>query len=77
MMTPHGPDAECFEKASNEELKPVHVAHGTMAFMFESCLSMAVTKWGNELCETVDREYHECWEPLKKHFNGTIEGTWK
>ena len=30
MMTPHGPDAECFEKASNAELKPDRVAEGTM-----------------------------------------------
>lgn len=30
MMTPHGPDADCFEKASNGPLKPVRVAEGTM-----------------------------------------------
>lgn len=30
MMTPHGPDTECFEKASNAELKPERVADGTM-----------------------------------------------
>ena len=29
MMTPHGPDAACFEKASSEDLKPVRVAEGT------------------------------------------------
>jgi len=29
-MTPHGPDSATFEKASNEELKPVRVADGTM-----------------------------------------------
>ena len=29
MMTPHGPDAQCFEKASCEDLKPVRVAGGT------------------------------------------------
>ena len=29
MMTPHGPDANCFEKASSEDLKPVRVAEGT------------------------------------------------
>ena len=26
MMTPHGPDSECFEAASKGELKPVRVA---------------------------------------------------
>jgi homogentisate 1,2-dioxygenase len=30
MMTPHGPDADCFEKASNGELKPQKIAVGTM-----------------------------------------------
>ena len=34
MMTPHGPDAECFEKASNAELKPERVADGTMVRLF-------------------------------------------
>lgn len=28
-MTPHGPDADCFESASNADLKPVRVADGT------------------------------------------------
>lgn len=30
MMTPHGPDTECFEKNSSAELKPERVAEGTM-----------------------------------------------
>ena len=29
-MTPHGPDKDCFEKASEAELKPQRVADGTM-----------------------------------------------
>ncbi len=29
MMTPHGPDANCFEKASNANLQPERVAEGT------------------------------------------------
>lgn len=29
MMTPHGPDTQCFESASTGELKPVRVADGT------------------------------------------------
>ncbi|KAH7723819.1 homogentisate 1,2-dioxygenase-like isoform X1 [Aphelenchoides avenae] len=66
MMTPHGPDATCFEKASTEELKPQRVADGTMSFMFESSLSMVVTKWANE--ENVDADYYKDWQPLKKHF---------
>ncbi|PIO56417.1 hypothetical protein TELCIR_22184, partial [Teladorsagia circumcincta] len=30
MMTPHGPDKTCFEKASKDALKPQRVAEGTM-----------------------------------------------
>ncbi|XP_061171238.1 homogentisate 1,2-dioxygenase-like [Saccostrea echinata] len=70
MMTPHGPDADCYEKASSCDLKPQRVAEGTMAFMFESSLSMAVTKWANE--NKVDDKYFSCWQPIKKHFTGKV-----
>uniref|UniRef100_A0A8B9BYD7 Homogentisate 1,2-dioxygenase n=1 Tax=Anser brachyrhynchus TaxID=132585 RepID=A0A8B9BYD7_9AVES len=69
MMTPHGPDADCFEKASKAKLEPERVAEGTMAFMFESSLSMAVTKWGLKTSNRLDKNYYKCWEPLKSHFN--------
>ena len=29
MMTPHGPDFECFNAATNDQLKPARVAEGT------------------------------------------------
>ena len=29
-MTPHGPDADCFEKASKVKLAPERIADGTM-----------------------------------------------
>ena len=32
MMTPHGPDADCFEKATNAKLEPERVAEGTMVW---------------------------------------------
>lgn len=69
VMTPHGPDAECFEKAIAAEAKPEKIAQGTMAFMFESCLSLAVTPWGLKHCQKIDGSYNECWKPLKKHFD--------
>ncbi|KAJ7400385.1 homogentisate 1,2-dioxygenase [Pitangus sulphuratus] len=69
MMTPHGPDADCFEKASKAKLEPERVADGTMAFMFESSLSLAVTKWGLQTSNRLDKNYYKCWEPLKSHFN--------
>lgn len=68
MMTPHGPDHQCFEGASNAQLLPQRVADGTQAFMFESSLSMAVTKWGEETCQKLDANYFECWQKLEKHF---------
>jgi homogentisate 1,2-dioxygenase len=67
MMTPHGPDLQCFEKASNGELKPGRVADGTMAFMFETSLSLAVAPWAME-SPNVDKKYNECWQGLKSHF---------
>jgi len=69
MMTPHGPDADCFEAWSKKELGPIRVADGTQAFMFESSLSLALTKWGEQTCNKVDKNYHKCWKGLKKHFN--------
>ncbi|XP_029649269.1 homogentisate 1,2-dioxygenase [Octopus sinensis] len=72
MMTPHGPDAECFEKSSTMDLKPIKIAEGTMAFMFESSLSLALTKWGNDTCHKVDNEYFRCWQPIKKNFKPVL-----
>lgn len=69
MMTPHGPDVDCFNKASTEDLKPVRVAEGTQSFMFESSLSMAITEWGAKICEKVDEDYYKCWQGLEKKFN--------
>jgi homogentisate 1,2-dioxygenase len=69
MMTPHGPDANCFEDWTHRQLGPIRVAEGTQAFMFESSLSLALTKWGEETCQKVDKEYFKCWQGLKKNFN--------
>ncbi|XP_068150731.1 homogentisate 1,2-dioxygenase [Drosophila tropicalis] len=68
MMTPHGPDVKCFEGASKAKLIPERIAEGTQAFMFESSLSLAVTKWGEETCQKLDAEYYECWQSLKDNF---------
>ncbi|XP_045476872.1 homogentisate 1,2-dioxygenase [Harmonia axyridis] len=70
IMTPHGPDINCFQKASKEELKPTRVAEGSQGFMFESCLSLAVTEWGSKTCQKLDADYYKCWEGLKRNFTG-------
>ncbi|KAI1692099.1 homogentisate 1,2-dioxygenase domain-containing protein [Ditylenchus destructor] len=67
MMTPHGPDYNCFQKASTEELKPQRVAESTMSFMFESSLGLVVTDWANNAGH-LDREYYKDWLPLTRHF---------
>mgnify|MGYP002715745824 CR=1 FL=1 len=36
--------------------------------MFESSLSLAVTEWGQKICQKVDPHYYKCWQPLQKHF---------
>lgn len=68
MMTPHGPDVDAFEKASHGELCPTKL-EGTMAFMFESCFSVAVTPWAQVGCQRLDQDYYKCWQGLKKNFN--------
>ena len=69
MMTPHGPDVTCFEKATAQEQRPEFIGKGSIAFMFESSLSLALTKWGNETCGCLDKDYYKCWQGLKPHFN--------
>lgn len=68
IMTPHGPDSQCFESASNAELEAQRVADGTQSFMFETSLSLALTKWGRETCAKVDDNYYKCWQGLSKNF---------
>ena len=73
MMTPHGPDVTCYEKATSAELKPEFIGKGSLAFMFESSFSLALTKWGNDTCHCVDKDYFKCWQDLKSHF----DSNWK
>lgn len=72
LMVPHGPDAECYEKATNVRLKPSRVADGTMAFMFESSLSLGISPWAQETSK-IDKDYYKCWEGLKNSFQNHDE----
>lgn len=69
VMTPHGPDKQCFETASTRQLTPERIADGTQAFMFETSYSMVVTEWASKLCNKLDDSYYECWQGLRKHFD--------
>lgn len=44
------------------------MADGTQAFMFETSFGLALTKWGAETCQRLDKDYHKCWKGLKKNF---------
>ncbi|GLH13955.1 Homogentisate 1,2-dioxygenase [Gryllus bimaculatus] len=64
MMTPHGPDAQCFAAAAAAPLRPERVADAT-----QSSLGLSVTKWGEETCQKLDHDYFKCWQGLQKHFD--------
>lgn len=67
-MSAHGPDAATHAKASTEELRPVKFDAG-LAFMFESTYMLKLTD--NALgASWRDKQYHQCWDDLPKHFNG-------
>ena len=68
-MTPHGPDAATFEKASAADLAPEKVGN-TMAFMFESRYPLQPTRYALE-CEALQPGYRDCWQGLRKNFNPT------
>lgn len=66
-MMAHGPDLECFEMASQQDTSvPKRVADGTLAFMFETSLTLKLTNWARE--KNLDRDYHHCWSGLSKIF---------
>ena len=68
-MSGHGPDSATFEKASNDELRPVKVGVGSMAFMFESCYMVGVTDWALTTGNKVQPNYcEESWGGLKDRF---------
>ncbi|KAG0322200.1 hypothetical protein BG000_002982 [Podila horticola] len=69
MMTPHGPDAPTFAKASTEELKPMYIAKGTQAFMFESSMQLQPTHWAIEESGKVQHDYFKAWQGLKSNFD--------
>ena len=66
IMSCHGPESKAFEKATEEELKPVY-QDKTMAFMFETNLPYALTKYAmND--DSFQENYMECWNDMKKNF---------
>jgi homogentisate 1,2-dioxygenase len=68
-MTPHGPEAAVFDKASRAELAPERY-RDTLAFMLESRYLIQPTPWAMET-SLRQRDYSRCWEGLTRHFDPT------
>lgn len=69
-MTPHGPDAATFVKASTTTLNPIYFSEG-LAFMFESTffLKLSPRSLHGAQCH-LQSDYWTCWQSLPKLFNG-------
>jgi homogentisate 1,2-dioxygenase len=68
MMTGQGPDAATFEKASHADTSKPDYVRDTMAFMFETRLPIRPTRFALEAAE-LQRDYAQCWQGLRKHFD--------
>ena len=66
-MSPHGPEAAVFEKASQATLTPERYQN-TLAFMFESRYILQPTKFALET-PALQKDYHQCWQSIQKHFS--------
>ena len=66
-MSAHGPDAATFEKASNDELKPVYFDQG-LAFMFETSHVLKLSSYALNT-PFLEKTYTKCWATLPKKFD--------
>lgn len=66
-MSPHGPEAAVFDKASNGELTPTKMDN-TLAFMFESRYIISPTRYALE-GPARQSDYLACWGGITKHFD--------
>jgi homogentisate 1,2-dioxygenase len=69
-MSPHGPDAATFEKASTVDLSKPDYIRDTMAFMFETRRVIRPTD-AALAAPTLQENYDAGWSGLKKHFDPT------
>lgn len=67
-MSPHGPDAGTFEKASQADLARVDYIRDTMAFMFESRWVLRPTP-AALASDSLQPGYDAVWAGLQKHFD--------
>ncbi|MYN14606.1 homogentisate 1,2-dioxygenase [Pusillimonas sp. TS35] len=67
-MSPHGPDAETFEKATAADTSKPHYIRDTMAFMFETRRVIRPTQAALS-AGTLQQGYDAVWSGINKHFN--------
>lgn len=67
-MSPHGPDAATFEKASKADLSKADYIRNTMAFMFETRRVIRPTEQAMS-APTLQSNYDAVWSGIQKHFN--------
>lgn len=67
-MSGHGPDAETVEQAGAADTTQPQVIEDTMAFMFETRCILRPTAFALQ-SPTLQRDYAQCWQGLKKHFD--------
>ncbi len=67
-MSPHGPDADTFAKASAEDTSKPHYIRDTMAFMFETRRAFRPSP-AAMASPTLQANYDQAWMGLRKHFD--------
>jgi homogentisate 1,2-dioxygenase len=65
-MSAHGPDTERCERASTAVLEPRKI-EDTMAFMFESRLTLSLSEYALQTSE-LQPDYYEAWQNIKRRF---------
>uniref|UniRef100_A0A7S3KWR8 homogentisate 1,2-dioxygenase n=1 Tax=Amphora coffeiformis TaxID=265554 RepID=A0A7S3KWR8_9STRA len=69
-MTPHGPDTDTYNKATNDPCDSPTKFDGGLAFMFETCLPLKVAPAALENPAWREMTYAECWQGLADNFTG-------
>jgi homogentisate 1,2-dioxygenase len=70
-MTAHGPDSTTYAKAVAADLKPTYMDN-TLAFMFESSLVFAATKYA-VTTPLLQKNYMDCWKDLPISFKSPVK----
>jgi homogentisate 1,2-dioxygenase len=69
-MTPHGPDEKSYTKAVEDLCENPVQFNGGLAFMFETCLPLAVAPAALDDGRWRDMQYAACWNGLADDFSG-------